>query len=84
MHRITALLFALTLTACQSTRPPPIASGPTLIQGFDANGNATLTSYAGRSTISCGMTSWRNGAMPARHGIRRSSACVWASILGRS
>ena len=35
MHRILALLaLALTLTACQNTRPPAITTGPVLMQGF--------------------------------------------------
>jgi len=54
MHRIALLALALALTACQNTRPPPIASGPVLMHGFDAAGNPTSTSYAGRTAAAAG------------------------------
>lgn len=57
MTRIIAILAALALTACQNTRPPPIASGPVRIEGFDAAGNATMTSYAGRTSAGGGQVS---------------------------
>jgi len=57
MHRIALLALALALTACQNTRPPPIASGPVLMHGFDAAGNATMTSYAGRTSAGAGQVS---------------------------
>lgn len=54
MHRIVLLALALTLTACQGPKPPAIASGPVLMQGFDAAGNPTSTSYAGRTAAAAG------------------------------
>lgn len=50
-----ALLAALALTACQTRPPAPaIASGPVIMQGFDAAGNPTLASYAGRTSAAAG------------------------------
>lgn len=57
MKRLTALLAALAIAGCQTKRPPPIAAGPTLIQGFDAAGNPTSTSYAGRTSAGAGQLS---------------------------
>ena len=57
MHRLALLALAISLTACQNTRPPPIASGPVRIEGFDANGNPTMTSYAGRTAAGGGQVS---------------------------
>ena len=54
MNRTIALLAAIAMTACRTDRPTPLASGPTLIQGFDAAGNPTMTSYAGRTSAAAG------------------------------
>lgn len=55
MNRLIAILALATLTACQTDRrPPALAAGPTLIQGFDANGNPTSSSYAGRTSAAAG------------------------------
>lgn len=53
MKRLIPLL-ALTLTACTTSKPPTLSSGPVTIQGFDALGNPTSTSYAGRTAAGNG------------------------------
>jgi len=55
MNRLIPLLALATLTACRTDRrPPALASGPVIMQGFDAAGNPTSTSYAGRTAAAAG------------------------------
>ncbi len=60
MKRTIALLALATLTACQTDRRPPLGPQsvlPTFIQGFDPDGRATLTTYAGRTSAGAGQLS---------------------------
>lgn len=60
MKRTIALLALATLTACQTDRRPPLGPQsvlPTFIQGFDPDGRATMTTYAGRTSAGAGQLS---------------------------
>jgi hypothetical protein len=54
MHRLIPLLSIALLTSCATSKPPVLQSGPTMIQGFDAAGNPTSTSYVGRTAAGQG------------------------------
>lgn len=60
MNRLIPILALATLTACQTERRPalgPQAILPTFIQGFDPDGRATVTTYAGRTSAGAGQLS---------------------------